>query len=324
MSKGATQVNDADVAAHIATKPPPLSMDLPVPFNQEKALGLISDQEIKQLSEASVDPKESNSEVTDIGDYVTSDAEKAVRKFYSTGKCCKENCITRVSIQEVIQRREQFEALEKEQQDFFLMGQFLAFEGGQECNTNPKKSRTRRRLFYRFNTKTPICQTFYHEMYGIGNHRLHAVRSKLYQDGIEARVHGNTGRPPKRKTKVEITLELTRHVCEFIKNFALTHQVPGPSHLSDTSGVEIYLSPEHSKAAVYRLYKDEVLNGRKGERVMSSRTFIRLWNQLLPQIRVLPAKTGELRDSNSTNHLAHAQATVRPTTLAELSLDPFV
>ncbi|KAK9761165.1 hypothetical protein K7432_014121, partial [Basidiobolus ranarum] len=78
MSKGATRVNDADVAAHIATKPLPLSMDFPVPFNQEKALGLISDQEIEQLSEASVVPKETNSEVTDIGDYVTSDAEKAV------------------------------------------------------------------------------------------------------------------------------------------------------------------------------------------------------------------------------------------------------
>ncbi|ORX92207.1 hypothetical protein K493DRAFT_338923 [Basidiobolus meristosporus CBS 931.73] len=323
MSEGTLVTEDADV---VAKAPPPLSMDIPVSFSQEKALELISDQEIEQLTgrDVGVNLVETNSEMTDIGDYVTSEAEKAVRKFYSTGKCCKDNCITRVNIQEVIQRREQFEALEKEQQDFFLMGQFLAFEGGHECNTNPKKSRTRRRLFYRFNTKTPICQTFYHEMYGIGNHRLHAVRSKLYQDGIEARVHGNTGRPPKRKTKVEITLELTRHVCEFIKNFALTHQVPGPSHISDASGIEIYLSPEHSKAAVYRLYKAEVLNNGKNERVMSSRTFIRLWNQLLPQIKVLPAKTGEMRDSGSVSHLHHGPSTVRPTTLADFSLDQFV
>ncbi|CAJ0916185.1 11603_t:CDS:2 [Entrophospora sp. SA101] len=90
---------------------------------------------------------------------------------------------------------------------------------------------------YCFNSTYSLCKTAFLKLYNISNHKFNNILDHLYNEGISKQIHGNTGRAPIFKTKVNIDENLKSIVNNFLNEYSLIHGLPSPMrHRNDSEG----------------------------------------------------------------------------------------
>jgi hypothetical protein len=157
-----------------------------------------------------------------------SEYQKAIQ-FLEKG--CKCGCSAQVSSEKFAQLRENFQNLPKVAQDSYVMANLISMDEGEITTSSrfPKRERKNKRIFYRWNNRTPICQETYFNMLGISLKYLENVKDHLLSKDLITRTHGNTGRMPQWKTKMTIDQFVKEEVKNFLENYAEKCGSPDPS-----------------------------------------------------------------------------------------------
>jgi hypothetical protein len=122
---------------------------------------------------------------------------------------------------------------------------------------------------------------------------LDNVIKHLRENGLEERIHGNTGRVPKNMKQAEIDYGVACEFYNFLKNYADIHGLPSLGrNFNKISMPVVFLLTNCSYASVYREYiqahKDKY---EETVRVMAERTFCHTWKMLMPSLQFMSLKS---------------------------------
>ena len=126
-----------------------------------------------------------------------------------------------------------------------------------------------------------ICRKTYLFLHSIGIKRYKNLRANLTINGILPRVHGNIRRVPVHAFR----LEETQIVARFITNYTEDNGIHLPGRIPGFKKTDIQLLPCHTtKKAVWRQYCLATQGCNPPARQAAYRTFLLIWQKLLPQI----------------------------------------
>jgi hypothetical protein len=201
-------------------------------------------------------------------------------------KGCECGCSATLSKERFAILRDSFQKLTFLEKDAFVMGQLTNTKGGDMTASSrfPKRERLNQRHFYIFEYKKPICQETFLNMLGVSRKYLENLKKHLTTKGLSARVHGNTGKIPFRKTKMFIDETDKKRIKNFIEKLAETRGLPDPGRTKRITQSIVYLPTEMSYASVRR---DFLTSLRKGSKLkqLNYDVFRRLWHELTPNIK---------------------------------------
>jgi hypothetical protein len=173
-----------------------------------------------------------------------------------------------------------------------LKAQLLAMEIENQVNNEKIKYK------YCFNSTYPLCKTAFLKLYNISDRKFDNIIKHLHNEGICERIHGNTGRAPIHKTKVNIDENLKIIVRNFLNQYSLIHGLPSPMRHRNDTGAFIYLPTDKKFISVYKEFKEFYLENilkdeleselEKEEKIISYSSFRRLWNELMPHLKFQP------------------------------------
>ena len=112
-------------------------------------------------------------------------------------------------------------------------------------------------------------------MLGISLKYFESIKSHLLDKGLSARIHGNTGKIPIRKTKMLIDENIKERVKGFILNYAKTYGLPNPGRSKGSDSTTIFLPTEMS----YKSVHEDFLNSLEADsnlRQLNYRPFIKI------------------------------------------------
>lgn len=229
-----------------------------------------------------------------IEDKVYDDIKLKIKEFFDKGKCtCNPKCFEKIGYERFLARRMEFEGLDKNARDMVIKGQLIAFQ--QDENTKKKTANNRKifRFKYCFNNSTPICRGTYQALVGVGHTYLDNIIKHLREYGLEERIHGNTGKIPNNKNRVEVNYDIACEIHNFLKNYSDIHGLPSPGRsLNKITMPVVFLPTNCSYVSVYRDYI-QAYKEKHGEEkcVVSETTFRRTWKSLMPSLQFMSPKS---------------------------------
>jgi hypothetical protein len=259
---------------------------------------IISDEEITSINKTFENLQLSNFEFAEnsnnyIEDNVHDDLKLKVKEVFEKGKClCHPNCFKKIGYERFLARRAEFKSLDKTIRDMVIKGQLMAFQKeGKPIKNNEDKKYSR--FNFRFNDNLSICRIAYLALVGVNHKYLDNIKEHLQKYGLEERTHGNTGKTPKNKNRIEITYDLAYGIREFLKNYGEIHGIPSPGRkFTKFTMPVVFLPTSFSYASVYRdyveAYKDE--HGSEA-RVIAKNSFINVWKSVIPSLQFMSPKS---------------------------------
>ncbi|XP_035826079.1 uncharacterized protein LOC106011983 [Aplysia californica] len=152
----------------------------------------------------------------------------------------------------------------------------------QKSQTERKASRTDY-----FHHGQRICRDTFTFIHAISREKLTALIVHYKEHGISPRQHGNLKKLPSNS----LSFKDTRNVVDFIVNYAEDHAIMLPGRTPHNWVSDVKLLPTNcSKKSVFDQYS-ETLSSVPESRVVSYRSFRRIWAALLPFIRTMPPAT---------------------------------
>lgn len=206
-------------------------------------------------------------------------------------------CFEKIGFKKFFQRHFQIINLTNKELDLFLKAQLLAMEIENKNLKSSEKIIQRTNYRFCFNSTYSLCQTAFLMLYNISDHKFKNIVEHLHNEGINERIHGNTGRAPIYKTKVNIDENLKFIVKNFLNQYSLIHGLPSPMRHRNDSGAFIYLPTDKRFISVYKEFKKFYLenilkieseNDLEEEKIISYDSFRRLWNELMPNLKFQP------------------------------------
>jgi hypothetical protein len=205
----------------------------------------------------------------------------------SNCRCRNENeiCFEKIGFKNFFERYMELKGLEKDMKDLCIKTQLMTFE---LVNENSTKSHYN----YKYNSSIPICQKVFLKLNNISRKLLDTLQAHFKTNGLESRIHGNTKRIPKIKSRSLINAEVANTFKEFVLQYAKIYGLPSPMKLRDDLEPFIYLPTEITRKNVYEEYKKNLLlvNSNLNSRpipIIALQTFRKLWQQLTPEIKFL-------------------------------------
>lgn len=112
-----------------------------------------------------------------------------IRAYKQKGCKCKHTCMNSFSVGEVYKHVLDMRTLEKNEKDMYIMG---------KLNTKSLSSQTRsgdrKRLRYTYCVQDKeVCLKTFLLLHDLGEKELKNIRAHVQKNGIQPRVHGNTG-----------------------------------------------------------------------------------------------------------------------------------
>ena len=201
-------------------------------------------------------------------------------------KCQKFNgkpCHTRFRKEDIDACRLSFLAMTKDELDIALLSKIEAcIHMGTETQSTKQvqKAREQHRVMYTHHGHS-VCRDFFSHIHGdVGERRLRNLFTHYKSKGVEARVHGLSKRLPVHALSYETIL----FVYNFILNVAEANAIILPGRQSFAWKTDVKLLPtDMSKQVVYNRYVLAV--EQSTARKVSDRSFLRIWQQLLPFVR---------------------------------------
>ena len=118
--------------------------------------------------------------------------------------------------------------------------------------TSKGKQRKRERYFYKF-SGSKFCVRVFCYVHAIGKERLANLQGHFQAKGIEASVHGNTGRRPKHA----LTYWEVQSAEAFLNRYAERYSIPQPAAPHGRADrAPTYLPASHNRQVVYGRYRE--------------------------------------------------------------------
>ena len=172
--------------------------------------------------------------------------------------------------------------LTKDELDFVIMGQLLAFKSAS------------RKVTYMFGGKN-VCRHSFLFLNGISEKRFRNIREHFEEFGVTSRTHGNTKRNPPNTT----SMEATEYVKKFIENVSNTFGMSLPGRVSGQRDFRVNVLPStHTYSHVYRMYKSTDL-----EYHVSYTKFCELWKTFHPTIIAMKPRSDLCQECQENNNL---------------------
>lgn len=205
-----------------------------------------------------------------------------VQKFLNEPCACGKNCRSQFSVDEVLDAREDFKSMSRNEQNCFILGQLRTFirNSPEAKNARMHKPRERQKFEYHINADRPVCRDMFLFFHGETLKRLKRFQKYLIEVGTMSPVHGNAGKKPIHACSDADKVK----VKQFIINYAVIHGLPDPVHdiRPREEKVRIFLPSIMTYKSIHRIY-EKCMHGRK-EKIVQYDTFRELWHKLVPHI----------------------------------------
>lgn len=193
-------------------------------------------------------------------------------------------CSGVVDWQELINYRES--CLEKTKDELDMIVKIQLFHNRNSGVTTDKlKARERNRQSYFFHGHQ-ICRDTFAFAHGVHYKTVDRIAKSLDDNGLNPRVHGNTGKAPKHA----LTITDVNNIKSFLNLYAHQNGVPLPGRMSNFRNEKYVLLPsDKNKADIHTLYckATETNNFRK----VSLSEFKKIWLEQLPYLLVMKPAT---------------------------------
>jgi len=131
-----------------------------------------------------------------------------------------------------------------------------------------------------------VCKTTFLFIHNIGKKRWKNLMKRWQSTGVELHVHGNRG----KSSKTQLTPNDISDIVQFIDNLASTHAMILPGRVPAFKDPDLKLLPSSlPKSKVHRSFLDSAKDCNV--RLVSYRTFCRVWKKYRPNIRVQNPRT---------------------------------
>ncbi|CAG8589852.1 19669_t:CDS:2 [Cetraspora pellucida] len=204
--------------------------------------------------------------------------DEAYLKKLQEKQCCQKLCITKIDMQEALNRYREIKAMSQIESNFCFLGMIDASVRFGMLNNGTSK--TYLTTNYNF-SGISVCQNAWLIIYGIGRARWESLRAHYQQHGLASKIHKLSG----CVSNFAIPFAVVLHVLKFIKNFANQHGLPSPGRsFRDNTREVIYLPACESKRSLFRLYEN--IESEEDCKISLS-SFLRIWKLYFPGIKFL-------------------------------------
>lgn len=234
-------------------------------------------------------------EDNDIGGTFNSESDRnMVVDFLNKGCGCKENCFNKFSIDEyIIMRLESAEIDHYHNNvntlDQVILGILHSLTRDSSMTTSTRQIKVQRKqskTFYQIKGQ-PVCRDTFMFCHQIKVKRLKRLKKMYNDNGLVAKVHGNT----MKKAHNVTTFMDTQFVLKFLQNYAEQHAIYLPGRSSTVYNTSLKLLPSSdSKVKIYNVYKESFI-AEMPEKPVSLRTFTNIWRQTCPNIVVMKPRS---------------------------------
>ena len=135
-------------------------------------------------------------------------------------------CSEKITWGEIGSFRLYCQELTKDEPDLVIKTELLAQRNTSACVEKNEQKRLRPKQTYMFRGKR-ICRNLYCFLHDVGKQKVQVIGRALDQNGLTARVHGNTNRQPIHS----LTFNERQNVLEFIKRYASENAIVLPGRL---------------------------------------------------------------------------------------------
>lgn len=245
------------------------------------------DEYLRNASESSAKSDEKRFEEEERIDPSVENA--AIKQFIQKPCGCGKNCQSQFSEEEVANSRKDFRLLSLEERNSSILYQLRAFSHASGFSKSARSSlvRQRQKFEYRINADRPVCREAFLFVHGETYKRLKRLQSHLVEHGTIPPVHGNAGRIP-----IWACPDQGRELIRtFLVNFAESHGLPDPGRdlRKGDCKLRILLPSVMNYISVHRIYDKSMRQA--GYNPIGYKTFVRIWQQLLPHIVFINPRT---------------------------------
>lgn len=217
------------------------------------------------------------------------DEKLAMHAILQNGCGCPNDCYKQFSEEEVYLIRLQMLEMEKEVRDMLIIGKLMVCARTASAVSHARKvtETKRQRIIYEYSyDKRVVCKSVFCYLHAIGEKVLKNLQCHLKENGPTPRVHGNKGRLPPNA----FSYETTKHVVDFILNYAKVFGLPQPAAGRGRAEVPpIYLPASEGYNVVHQKYAEACISA--GERAAKYHAFVSIWHKLLPHIKFMTPRT---------------------------------
>jgi hypothetical protein len=171
--------------------------------------------------------------------------------------------------------------------------QLMAFQKDENTRKVSEKNRKFVRFNYCYNNDIQICRTTYENLIGTSHKYLDTIIQHLRENGLEERIHRNTGRAPKNMNRIEINYDIACDVYLFLKNYSNVHGLSLPGRYCNENDIPVvFLPTSFSYSSVYHNYVQAYKEKHESEaRIMAESAFINTWKSLMPSLQFMSLKS---------------------------------
>ena len=143
--------------------------------------------------------------------------------------------------------RSQTSFLTHEQLDLVLLGSVMSTVSDGDVTAGRHKPAKRQRTALSYMHKGHhLCRATFNFLYGIGKHRVPAIKRHFLEYGLETRVHGNSRKRPHNS----LTWDMVTNIVKFIHNFAEQNAILLPGRIPTYKRDDIKLLPSSDSKKV--------------------------------------------------------------------------
>ena len=145
--------------------------------------------------------------------------------------------------------RSQASLLTREQLDLVILGSVMSTVNDGDVAAGRHKPAKRQRTALSYMHKGHhLCKTTFNFLYGVGKHRVPAIKKNFLEYGLETRIHGNSRKRPHNS----LTWDMIINIVKFIQNFAERNAILLPGRIPTHKRDDIKLLPSSdSKKVLY-------------------------------------------------------------------------
>lgn len=209
--------------------------------------------------------------------------DQIVQEFWTTGCGCASKCTQLINVNEAKEWRAQFLSLEKNEQDMYLKGYFIASQKSDNQNKRLKRSD--------YSWKgVSICRDTFQALHGVYSQKMTTIKKHLEEYGLCERVHKNTGRAPQnRKKYVDLSFDHSLQIVNFLTSYANEFGLKCPGRHLQQASARVLLPTSHNQKYVWGEYKKE--RERENLNSIGYKTFLKIWKLTKPEIQIMSKST---------------------------------
>ena len=162
--------------------------------------------------------------------------------FLSAGCGCAKQCSSQFTAEHVTSVRASCAELPNNELDMAILGQLMTSVNSSSTVSTAahhKQDKCKKSYTTFCHQVKPVCISMFRFLHGVGNKGLKNLTHSLKENGLAARVHGNTNKKP----KYALLYTSTEFVVHFLYSYAEQHALLLPERIPGYNRTDIQLLP---------------------------------------------------------------------------------